>query len=320
MPAPTSLSVGRLAPRFLRSLLAAATLVAVAACGDGSTGPATPELFQTVVVFGASLDDTGNACNAAPTSCPPFPYANARFSNGPLWVEQMADKLNARVAPARGGGTNYAFAAARTGPIAGASNAAPNMIQQVDLYLQAGSTANRESALFVVNAATVGNDISDALVLGRTNPQAPATIIAGAVSNIAGIVGKLYAGGARHILLANSTDIGRTPQVTALGALAASTATALSAQFNSALNAQLATLRTASPGLTIYLLDLGALTAQVFANPSAFGFTNVTAPCVSLSPPSLCGTPATFFFWDSFHPTEATGRLVSQRALTALGR
>jgi phospholipase/lecithinase/hemolysin len=194
------------------------------------------------------------------------------------------------------------------------------MVQQVDLYLQAGSTTGRDVALHVVNAATVGNDITDALTLGRTNPQAPAAVIAGAVANIAGIVGKLYTGGARHILLLNSTDIGRTPQATALGALAASTATALSTQFNSAFSAQIVSLRAASPGLTIYLVDLGAFTAQVFANPSSFGFTNVTAPCVSLSPPSLCGTPGSFFFWDAFHPTEATGRLVAQRALTALGR
>ena len=307
-------------PRLLRRLLTAAALVTVASCGDSSTAPPTPALFETVVVFGASLDDTGNACNAAPTSCPPFPYANARYSNGPLWVEQMAEKLNARVAPARGGGTNFAFAGARTGPITGVAQAAPNMVQQADLYLEAGAKTNRDVALYVVNAATVGNDINDALVLARTNPQAPATVIAGAVSNIANVIGKLYTGGARHVLLLNSTDIGRTPQVSALGAVASATATALSVQFNSALNGQLAAIRTASPGLTLYTVDLGALTAQVMANPSTFGFTNVSAACVSLSPPALCSTPASYFYWDGFHPTEATGKIVAQRALTALGR
>jgi outer membrane lipase/esterase len=306
--------------RIARTLLRVAAVVLVAACGDGSTAPAAPKLFENVVVFGASLDDTGNACNAAPTSCPPFPYANARFSNGPLWVEQMATTLNARVAPALGGGTNYAFGGARTGPIAGTTQGSPNMIAQVDLYLQNGSKTDREITLFVVNAATVGNDITDALTQGLTNPQAPATIVAGAVANVGTMVTRLYAAGARHILLVNSTDIGRTPQVTRLGALASATATALSQQFNAALAAQLPALRAASAGLTIYPLDLGALTAQVMANPSMFGFTNVTNACVVTSPPSVCGTPATFFFWDSFHPTQATGALVAQRALTALGR
>lgn len=306
--------------RLSRVLLTAAASVMVVSCGDSSTEPPAPKLFETVVVFGASLDDTGNACNAAPTSCPPFPYANARFSNGPLWVEQMANVLNARVAPALGGGTNYAFASARTGPISGTTQAAPNMIQQVDLYVENGSKNYRDVTLFVIDAATVGNDIVDALSLGRTNPQAPAAVIAGAVTNVATMVGKLNAAGAKHILLLNSTDIGRTPQVVALGALAAATATTLSQQFNAALAAQLPALRTASPGLTIYPVDLGALSAQIVANPTSFGFTNVSAACVSLSPPSLCSAPATYLYWDSFHPTQATGTIVSQRALAALGR
>jgi phospholipase/lecithinase/hemolysin len=114
--------------------------------------------------------------------------------------------------------------------------------------------------------------------------------------------------------------MGRTPQVVALGALATATATALSQQFNTAVAAQLPALRTASPGLTIYPVDLGALTAQVAANPSSFGFTNVSEACVSLSSPTQCASPATYFYWDSYHPTQATGKLVSQRALAALGR
>lgn len=309
------------APRArLRAALGALTLLFAAACGDGATAPKAPALFETVVVFGASLDDTGNACNLAPTSCPPFPYANARYSNGPLWIEQVADKLNARVAPARGGGTNWAFAGARTGPIAGTTQGAPNMVQQVDLYLENGSKSNRDVTLYVVDAATFGNDINDAVSLSRTNPQAAATITAGAVTNVATMISKLYAGGARHVLLVNSTDIGRTPLIAAQGAAVSGIASGLSAQFNAALAAQLPAIRTAAPGLTIYPVDLGAFTAQVAANPTTFGFTNVSTACVSTSPPSVCTTPGTFFYWDAFHPTEATGKLVAQRALTALGR
>lgn len=310
--------------RPARFAVAATTAVTAAfvfaACGDSSTEPAGPKLFETVAVFGASLDDTGNACNVAPTSCPPFPYANGRFSNGPLYVEVMAEKLNARIVPARAGGLNFAFAGARTGPITGTTQAIPNMVQQADLYLQNAPTAGRDLTLHVVNAATVGNDINDALVQARTNPNAPATIIAGAVQNITSIVTKLHGGGARHVLILNSTDIGRTPQVASLGATTAAVATQLSNQFNTALNAALPALRTATPGMTIYVADLGALTAQVMANPQQFGFTNVTAPCVVVNPPSLCGSPDSYFYWDSFHPTAATGRLVAERALTAIGR
>ncbi len=134
------------------------------------------------------------------------------------------------------------------------------------------------------------------------------------------MVNQLYAGGARHILILNSTDIGRTPLVRAAGAVAAGGATALSTQFNTALAAQLPTLRSLNAGLNLYVLDLGQLTTDVFTTPATFGFTNLTQACVVLAPASVCAAPDTYFYWDSFHPTAATGRLVSQRAIVAVGR
>ncbi len=297
-----------------------ALLAGLAACGDSSSTSAPagpPALFSTVYVFGASLDDTGNLCNAAPTACPPPPYATARASNDSLWIELVAARLGSRVAPARGGGTNFAFGGARTGPIAGTTQAVPNMRQQVELFTQNAPAANRDRALFVVNGATVGNDIIDALSQALTNPQAAAATVTGAVGNVVAIVQALHAAGARHVLVLNSTDIGRTPQVRALGPVAVQAATQFSASFNAGLAAQLPALR-ALGGLSVYLVDLGAFTAEVFANPAAFGFTNVTQPCVVLQPLSVCGTPGSFFYWDAFHPTAATGRLVAQRALAAL--
>ena len=54
------------------------------ACG-GTDEPTTPPNFGTTVVLGASLTDTGNACAASPSSCPPSPpYAAGRYSNGTL--------------------------------------------------------------------------------------------------------------------------------------------------------------------------------------------------------------------------------------------
>jgi len=305
-----------------RALFASVALLALAACGsDAPVAPVPPALFSTTVAFGASLDDTGNACNLSVSACTPFPYASPRVSNGTLWLELVAQRFDATVTPSRTGGTNYAYSGARTGPITGTTQGVPNMVQQVDVYLASASVANRAQALFIINAATVGNDINDALVQGQTNPQAPANIISGAVTNVVSMMTKLYAGGARHILLVNSTDIGKTPLARAQGALGSATATALSTQFNTALAAQLPAVRTASTGLTIYLLDLGALTTEVFAAPTTFGFSNVTAPCLITAPtPSLCTTPDSFFFWDAFHPTAATGRLISTRAITALGR
>lgn len=304
-----------------RAAVAVTFTLLLAACSDSTTEPVTPARFSTAYVFGASLDDTGNSCNLSTLACPPAGYATGRYSNGPLWVELVAQRYGASVAPARTGGTNYAYAGARTGPIAGTSQLVPNMVQQVDQFLAApaSATGNRATALFIVDAATVGNDITDALVQGITNPSAAVTIVNGSVANTVSIVNRLYTAGARNILVANSTDIGRTPQVRALGATAIAGASALSAQFNAGLAAQLPAIRTASPGLNLVLLDLGALTNEVFAAPATFGFTTLTAPCFVSPAVATCTTPDAFFFWDAFHPTAATGRLVSQRAISALG-
>jgi outer membrane lipase/esterase len=305
--------------RLRVSLVAAAATLVLAGCSESTpteTAPA-PALFSTMAVFGASLDDVGNVCNLSPASCPPAPYFNGRVSNGPVWVELVATRLGAALTPSRTGGTNYAFSGARTGPIANTTQGVPNMVAQVDSFIAKGPTANRDRMLFVINGSTVGNDINDALGQLGTNPAASA-IPTTAVTNIATMVTRLYNAGARHVLIVNATDIGRTPQVRAGGPTIAQLASQFSSLFNGGLTVQMTVLQAQNPGLTLYLLDLGRLTAEVFAAPSSFGFANVAQPCVLGG--TVCPTPDAFFYWDAFHPTAATGRLVATRALTALGR
>lgn len=297
-----------------RSLLAAGAALFLAACSDDPiTTQPEPSPFTSTVAFGASLEDVGNACNASAAACPPAPYATGRASNGPLYAELIAQHYGTTLTPSRTGGTNYAYAGARTGAITGAPSGVPNMNQQVDTYLAATPNANRANTLFILGGATVGNDINVALVQGATNPQAAGAIITAAVGNIVSQINKLYAAGARHILVLNSTDIGATPLARAQGALASAAATQLSSQFNTGLAAQLPGIRAASPGLELYLLDVGALTTQVLASPAQFGFTNTTQACVSGT--TACAAPDSYFFWDNFHPSAATGRLVAERAI-----
>ena len=66
-----------------------------------SNNSAPPSAFDELVVFGDSLSDTGNA---------------GRFSNGPVWVEGVANGLGLSVRPSESGGTNYAIGGARLDP------------------------------------------------------------------------------------------------------------------------------------------------------------------------------------------------------------
>lgn len=76
--------------------------------------------FREVVVFGDSLSDTGNvwaATQAVLAEAIPVspPYFQGRFSNGPVWVERLAEQLGLPLRPFLQGGTNFAFGGAAIG-------------------------------------------------------------------------------------------------------------------------------------------------------------------------------------------------------------
>ncbi len=309
--------------RALVVAAASAAAIFLGSCGGGSVS--APPLFGTMVTLGASLSDNGNACLLIPTSCPPSPpYASGRYSNGALWIDAVGAKYGASARPSRSGGTNFAYAGARTGTVPGVTAPAsvPSMAAQLEQYLQSVNYVSKAETLFVVDASTVGNNIGDALTLAATNPNAPVAVLTQAVTDVATIILRLYASGARHVAVLNAPDVGATPRFQAAGAAAAAGATQLSAQFNGALAQQIAGLRATSSGLNIYVADLFALNAQIAGNPASVGLTNVTAPCfnTAVSPPTVCANPAQYAYWDVFHPTAAVGALMANLMTTAIGR
>src|SRR5689334_555410 len=96
-------------------------------------------LFDRIVIFGDSLSDTGNA---------------GRFTNGEVWVEQLARGLGLGVAPARFGGFNYAVGGART------QGGVFSLSEQVQLFIATRDSGRPDPAtLYVVFGAS--NDIRD---------------------------------------------------------------------------------------------------------------------------------------------------------------
>lgn len=309
-----------------RALVVAAASAAVAVLASCSGGDAdTPPLFGTIVAFGASVTDTGNACRAVPdTYCPTSPpYAEGRMSNGPLWIENVASTLGATAKGVRFGGTNFAYIGARTTAIpGGATQLVPNMAVQLEQYLASAGYRSSPQALYVVSGIAFGNDVTDALTLAATDPTAPTRITTNAVTSIVTIMQRLYASGARHIVLINSTNLGLTPDVRALGPAAVAAATQLAAGFNGALAQQVPALKAISPGLNIYTIDAFSLAGQAAANPASLGLTNGTDACLDLraTPQTLCADPDGYFYWDGYHGTTATNRILASEVLRAIGR
>ena len=88
-------------------------------------------------------------------------------------------------------------------------------------------------------------------------------------------------------------DLGLTPYFLSLGSGVSAEATALTDAFNATLASEL------PPGVKYY--DTAGLLRSVVADPSAYGFTDVTDPCFNGS--TVCADPSKYLFFDSFHPT-----------------
>lgn len=253
-----------------------------------------PQSSANIFAFGDSTTDIGNLFLATGGLLPPSPpYANGRFSNGPVAVEALANDLGLNVNL----DTNFAIGGARSGR----SNVNDigtarfgGLLDQIDRFI-AGLGSNRAdpNGLYFVWAG--GNDF-----LNITDPTQIPSAIAQAVGNIGTAITSLANVGAKNIVVVQNPNLGRLPLVedSLTDALAQVTVA-----FNTNLQNSLLPLEQ-SLGINVVLTDLFAVGEQIAANPAAFGFGNVTDSYLNgLVPANPSIDANTFFFWDQVHPT-----------------
>jgi phospholipase/lecithinase/hemolysin len=313
--------------KLVRSLMLAAALAPM---------PAAASPFTGLYVLGDSLSDQGNLYIATgtigPTLTPPQPpqpeplhYYNGRFSNGPVYTEQLARNLGVTISPSLTGGTNFAFGGARTDyntvekPPAGTQvfpiGAAPwSLNAEVGAFnARVAAQGADPNALYVVFSGS--NDITD-IVARRLDP---ATTIAKTVAGVINAVEAFKAAGAQTILVPNLPNLGVVPRVTQLGPRVAALATSLITQYNAALSEALSGVT----GVRIVQFDMFDFLDNVVADPTAYGFTNSTAACysgfVTFDPnATVCNDPNDYVFWDVEHPTTAFHTLLGNAMFEAV--
>jgi len=296
--------------------------------------------FDRVVVFGASLSDSGNAfvllsnpsdfgftedCDlGTPLNVPPYDslddlkipdgsYARGghHVTNGATWVEQLVrgKGLSGSVRPALRNNniqaSNFAVGGAR-------ANDYPcrfNLADQLEEYLNTFSVTSPDTLVIFEMG---GNDVRDALI--EQNPE----LISSALNNIAVSVQTLYQHGARNILLANVPAIGITPAVQQLNKQIpglADFANYLTIVFNNGLLQLQQELNQSLPGIDVRTLDLFGLLNEIVAEPAFFGIINTTDTCVTPNlPPFVCKKQDTYLFWDGLHPTKAVHGIMAEEA------
>ncbi len=296
--------------------LLARRLLAVALAGAAiATMPAQAGSFSAVYFLGDSVSDSGNVGLAigfpsgAPqvvsgnTYIPDYPYyPSGRFSNGRVWAEAYAEKLGLAAFPSLAGGTDFAWAGARTG---GADVPVPTLTTQAAQLLAAMHGTAPPDALYVV--AEVGNDARDALAAIAAGADPGETIRAAAATyagNVGNIIAALRQAGARHFLVFDNVNLGLVPAVLAQGTAASALATAVTSGMNQALFDRLEE----EAGVRIF--DTFAFLTRVVKHPADYGFVNASAACGAQAGADC----SQYVFWDGLHPTAQFHELIATAA------
>lgn len=302
--------------------------------------------FSNIYVFGDSLSDTGNVFNITtfantlaptiPIDPPSPPYYQGRYSNGPVWVDYLANDLGLSLTPSTelavpfpititptgelgvnfnfGGATttqsiNFAFGGAQTGLSNTGDPRLPGVRAEIQGFTNDLMVANQSAdpnALYIVWAAG-SNDYSGDFL----EPTVP-------IENLLTGLTTLASAGARTIMVPNLPDLGRTARAIRLGTEESARLTALTEAHNSALATVLDDLSEEFPDINIIPLDVNSIFNDGLENPGEFGFTNVTEACLDLSTSTLCTNPNEYLFWDEIHPTTAAHAIVGELAFAAL--
>jgi phospholipase/lecithinase/hemolysin len=319
------------------------------------------EPYSKIYVFGDSTADIGNVFNTStflqpfeellgrdiPVTPPSPPYFEGRFSNGPIWTENLEDDLGLNSTPSSelsvfnpslpltspvtittdgvqaspffNGATttqsvNFAYGEAQTGTNSTGEfgDLIPGVSTQVDWFIkdhqQAQQSADHE-ALYVISAGA--NDY-----INNGNGGNPAAT----VDNIEASIKDLYDTGARNFLVADLPDLGKLPAITGLNnPQVADALTNFTEEHNSLLTGTLSELDNSLNDINLVPLDVSGFFEGVLANPGDFGFTNISNPFLdptTLNPGS--GNPDEYLFWDTIHPTAAFYDLLGDFALDTL--
>lgn len=295
-------------------LLAGAAMLAVLAAPAAKAG--------SLYAFGDSLSDDGNLYKL--TGQPPAPYYEGRFSNGPVWVEYLPSLAGLNSSPAN----NFAYGGAFTGDLTiggvdvGTNLEAPSLpginTEIADFAAAGGSFSGTD----VVTLWGGANNYFAYAAAVQANPAAATALVTQGVSTtlsqLTGDTTSLINLGAQMLIVPNLPDLGLTPEfnTTAQGV-------ALGDAFSQAHDANLPALMETlheGTGANIIVLNTEALLNRVVADPSLYGFSNVTDACL-YTVSCVTGSTATqnsYLFWDTVHPTTHAQEIIAEYAAASL--
>ena len=278
--------------------------------------------FSGIYAFGDSLSDAGNVSISSFGNLPVSGiYSGGRFSNGNVWVQDLALNLGLPpVKPSLAGGMDYAIGGAETGATAVHAANATDLPGQLGQFV-ASVPHPSSTALYTVWAGS--NDVLSIANSTETPAQQQASVQQ-AVTNETNMIAALIAHGAKNLVVLNVPDLGKTPYEMARPASDA-TATTLAQTYNAELGAAMQQIMASGAASIDYVNTFGLLDTAI-ADPAAYGFTNVTQAVwtgnlTDSHSGNLAATGAAqngYLFFDGLHPTASTHALLAEAVTQSL--
>jgi len=280
-----------------------------------------------IYAFGDSLSDVGNVYIYTGGVTPAAPYVNGQFTNGNVWVQDLASLLGAGpLTPSLAGGTDYAYGGAETGVTPfNTSLAASDLVGATGQIAQFYATHAFADPNALYTIWIGGNDLIDILKSGPPTQAAAASDANMSVANIDAAINELAAGGAKNFLLLTMPQfVLNAPEVVAAGLQ--TQGSVLGTYFNSTL----VNGAGAIPSLSTLAIDDSvhiSVLSDFISNPFADGFTNVNSPCYTgtyegfanaADPGTVCPNPNQYLFWDGLHPTAAADAVIADAAFATV--
>nr|MDJ0747697.1 SGNH/GDSL hydrolase family protein [Xenococcaceae cyanobacterium MO_167.B27] len=251
-------------------------------------------IFDSFYFLGDSLSDTGNFFNLTNGLIPNAPlYEPGRFSNGNIWVDNLAEEFDLNISPfteidPNNNGVNFAIG----GATSGATNldpTAPGLTQQIDalefLIQNQSSEEVVDDDLFLlwIGANDYFSFIEDDLNtpdIIETNfpdtPQQTQATLDEVNTNISQGIEDIINLGGENIFVFNLPDLAKTPLGLSLESEAQEKLSELTAIHNDLLLETVEEFEGSYSDVNFTYIDISKLFNDILENPGEFGFTNVT--------------------------------------------
>jgi phospholipase/lecithinase/hemolysin len=295
---------------------------------------ANAQKFSGIVAFGDSLSDLGNTYNYSSDftswliGYDSYYYDQGRWSNGPLWVEDL-DRLLGFPALQRNDGTNlYGTDFAWGGSTSADGYTSftyypdfylPNLQTQIANYIKLLSTPHARMPSISQTLFTVWSGGNDVIYLVQKYSGVPRATPEGVRDHIATAITTLYNAGGRYFLVPNLPPLGDKPNYVTDPKWKME-ADQFVDEYNPLLQSELAELSQKLSGITIIEFHVHALFLEVLKNYMHYGFTNVTQPAFyySYGIGTVVSNPDQYLFWDVTHPTWIGHGILGQNAYDTL--